>query len=222
MAKIQKHQKALELRATGKSYSDIKQVLGVSKSTLSLWLRNHPLSESKIRELRDWNQRRIENYKETRRKSREAILRSIYKEERRRINPMSSRDIFVSGLFLYWGEGGKTKIFELSMSNTNPAIIKAFIFWLRRSFGVEKNKIKIKLHLYKDMDINKETTFWAKTLKISKRQLKKPYIKESRFSGLSYKKGFGHGTCNALLGNAIVAKRVMMGLKVLEEFYAGP
>src|SRR3989344_5503567 len=99
MAKRREHQKAIELRKTGKSYSEIRQVLGVSKSTLSVWLEDYPLSKRRIRELRDWSQKRIENYKETRRKTREAALAVIYRNEKQGIGRLSSRDIFISGLF---------------------------------------------------------------------------------------------------------------------------
>jgi hypothetical protein len=36
---------AVALRLQGKSYNDIRRELGVSKSTLSLWLRDVPLTE---------------------------------------------------------------------------------------------------------------------------------------------------------------------------------
>lgn len=44
--------KAIKMRESGMSYSQIKAELGVSKSTLSLWLRDLPLSDERIRELR--------------------------------------------------------------------------------------------------------------------------------------------------------------------------
>ena len=109
MAKFKIRERAVLLRKEGKSYSEIKSLLKVSKSTLSLWLRDYPLSQEKIRELRDWNQKRIENYRETRRRQRESILNDIYKHEKDVILPLSKRELFLTGLFLYWGEGGKTK-----------------------------------------------------------------------------------------------------------------
>ena len=80
MAKQREKQKALKLRKLGKSYSQIKKVLRISKSTLSSWLKNYPLPPEKIRELRNWNHIRIERYRETRSKTREALLKQIYDE----------------------------------------------------------------------------------------------------------------------------------------------
>ena len=221
MAKRKQHQRAIQLRRLGKSYSEIKRILGVSKGTLSVWLKNYPLSRARIRALRDWNEKRIEHYRETRKNNREEMLRVVYGAEKASIRRLSKRDIFIGGLFLYWGEGGKTKMTEVSIANTNPSIIKAFIDWLERSFGIKRDQIKIRLHLYKDMEVRVEIKFWARILRINPSCFKTPYIKESTLAGLSYKSGFGHGTCNALLSNAMVAKRVLMGLKVLEDFYPG-
>ena len=55
-----KKEKVLAMRLKGMSYSQIKSEIKVSKSTLSLWLQKYPLSEKRIRELRDWNPQRIE------------------------------------------------------------------------------------------------------------------------------------------------------------------
>ncbi|TSD03712.1 MAG: Uncharacterized protein Athens071426_106 [Parcubacteria group bacterium Athens0714_26] len=109
MAKQEEKQTAIELRKQGKSYSQIKQALKVSKSTLSNWLKNFPLAPKQLEKLMGKNEKRIENYIKTCRKRKENLLKQIYDEEKNVIFPLSKRDIFIAGLFLYWGEGGKTK-----------------------------------------------------------------------------------------------------------------
>ena len=156
MARFRDHEKALALRKEGMSYSQIKKLLKASKSTLSLWLRNYPLSKQRIRELRDWNEQRIERCRETKRKKKEKRLNLFYKEQKRIILPFNKRELFLVGLFLYWGEGSKSELSKLSVSNTDPSIIKFFIAWLIKNLLVPKEKIKIQLHLYNDMDIKKE------------------------------------------------------------------
>ena len=214
-------QRAIELRKSGESYSEIRKILGVSKSTLSYWLREFPLSEERMRELRDWNQKRIENYIATRKKKKEELLKQVYDTEKKTILPISERELFVSGLFLYWGEGGKRMNAEISISNTNPAVIKAFMRWAEQALGVDRERIVIKLQLYSDMDAQKETEVWAKTLDVPISRFRRPYFKTSKFSSLTYKRGFGHGTCNVFVRNAILARRVMMGLKVIENYFMG-
>jgi hypothetical protein len=221
MAKRKEKEKAIQLRKLGKSYREIRALLLVSKASLSLWLRDYPLSAKKMRELRDFNVKRIEHYQETRRRQRDIKLAEIYKTEKARILPLSRNELLIAGLFLYWGEGSKSTLSNyVAFSNTDPAMIVFFIKWLEH-FGCERNKLVIRMHFYKDMDIVKETNYWAKTLRISNSQFKKPYIKESKFSSISYKRGFGHGTCNVLVYDAMLGKKIMMGLKVLRDFFIG-
>lgn len=219
MAKFKEKALALKLRREGKSYSQIKLALKVSKSTLSYWLRDLPLSKQRIRELRDWNEVRIERYRETRRRTKEVLLKKIYAEERFKILPLSKRDLFIAGLFLYWGEGSKTNDGQISISNTDPAVIKMALNWFQKILLIPKEKINIKLHLYTDMDVDREALFWSHSLKIPLSQFKNPYIKKSNREGITYKVGFGHGTCNLIVGNATLNKKVIMGLKVIRDYF---
>jgi len=156
MARLKDRQHALILRKEGKSYSQIKSSIGVSKGTLSYWLRDFPLPEERIRELRDWSQQRIERYRQTRLRTKEDRLNKIYFEQKRIIFPLSKRDLLIAGLFLYWGEGSKSKLPELEVANTDPAVPKFFIYWVTKFLKLEKSKIKAHLHLYNDMDVAKE------------------------------------------------------------------
>lgn len=218
MARPADKNKAIKLRKAGYSYTQIKELVGVGKGTLSTWLRDYPISEKRIRELRDWNQQRIENYRKTRERNRNALLKLVYDAEQKKILPLSDRDLFIGGLFLYLGEGSKTQSATVQVTNTDPAIIRAFLAWLRL-LGIRRNKIVFRLHLYKDMNIKDETRFWRKNLGASRLQFKKPYIKDSSLSGLSYKNGVGHGTCNAIVWDATLWKKVMAGIQVLRNSF---
>lgn len=218
MARRADKQKAIELRLQGRSYSQIKSILSVSKSTLSGWLKDYPLSEERIKELRDWNEKRIENYKKTCKIRKEKILERIYLKEKKKILPLSKRDLFIAGLFLHWGEGGKRDT-EVVFSNTNPSMIKFFMYWVEKCLGVNRKKIKIKLHLYSDMDIENEICFWINLLKIEREQLINPYIKKNKIESITYKGGFGHGTCNVMVRNAILSRQILMGIKVVGDYF---
>lgn len=219
MARFKDREKALTLRKQEMSYSQIKKVLGVSKSTLSTWLKNYPLSEERIRTLRDCNGQRIERYRETMRKKREKRLGQFYKEQKNLIFPLSKREIFLAGLFLYWGEGTKSHPAEISVSNTDPSIIKFFINWLTKNLFIPREKIKIQLQLYADMKTDKEINFWSEVLNIPRGQFSKPYIKKTSIKRINHKGGFGHGTCLARTGNARLAEKVLMSIKAIAVRY---
>ena len=217
MARKQDKIKAIELRLQGWSYTQLTKELNVGKGTLSAWLKDYPLSHEKIRELRDWNQVRIERYCETRRRTREARLAKICGEQKDRIFPLSKRDLFIAGLFLYWGEGGKTQRGVASVSNTDPSVLNFFIHWLINCFKVPKNRLRATLHLYEDMNKESEIEFWSRTLGLPKDQFHKPYIKKTLFKNITYKNGFGHGTCNVQISNVKIGEQVLMGVRALQN-----
>ena len=212
--KTNEREKALTLRAKGMSYSQIKKELNVSKSSLSLWLNNHPLSAERILELQANSPIRIERYRETMRKKREKGFEVVYQKVKSDLGLLSDRDLLIGGIFLYWGEGSKTSPYCCSVSNTDPDVLKMFIKWLAL-FGVDKNKLHLSLHLYKDMNIKREVEYWSKELSIPVSLFKRPYIKDSNLSGLTYKTGFGHGTCNVRYYNKSLWQYSLMSLKYI-------
>ena len=219
MARFKDREKALKLRKQEMSYSQIKKKLKVSKSTLSLWLRNYPLSKRRIRELRDWNEQKIERCRETKRKKKEKRLKLYYQEQKKIIFPLNKRESYIAGLFLYWGEGAKTGNAQLTISNSDPSIIQFFIKWLNRALEVPKEKLKFRLQLYKDMDIDKEMQFWSEALRIPLSQFRLPYIKKTSSERINHKGGFGHGTCQAYIGDARLSEKILMGIKAISDKY---
>lgn len=74
-------------------------------------------------------------------------LKDIYEEEKFRWLPMSSRELFYAGLFLYWGEGNKASRHTISVNNTDPAVVKFVLYWMTMSLGFPRNRIRAFIHL---------------------------------------------------------------------------
>jgi hypothetical protein len=220
MARFQDKEKALALRKKEMSYSQIKSILGINKSTLSGWLKDFPLSKERVDALRGKNEKRIERYRETMKKKKDKRLNEFYLEEKSKIFPLTERDFFIAGLFLYWGEGSKTMSREVSVSNTDPSMINFFLDWTTNHLKVPKEKIYFTLHLYSDMDIGKEIRFWSGRLDIQKTQFKNPYVKKSSIKSINYKGMFGHGTCNARISDARLSEKVLMAIKAVSDKYS--
>lgn len=200
------------MRLSGMSYSQIKERLGVSKGTLSAWLASYPLSSERIKELRDFSPQRIERYRNTMARKRQEKLDQALEKAKKNIGSISNRDLYILGFALYWAEGAKTKRNTLYFANTDPSMLKIYLEWLK-VLGIESDKIKFKLHIYKDMDEGEAIKFWIKTLGVKLSQFRKTYIKNSRLVDLTYKNGFGHGTCNIMLENTLITSYVLMGIK---------
>jgi hypothetical protein len=218
MARKLDRQEALKLRQQGKSYSQIKEALNLSKSTLSLWLKKYPLSKEQIDNLRGKNPKRIEKFRETMRLKHNLRLQNIYNKKSNTLLPLSNKELLVAGLFLYWGEGSKTTG-NVSINNTDPDVLKFTLFWFCNVLKIPKDKIKVYLHLYKDMSSQQEIKFWSDNLKIPISQFAKPYIKSSNRENLTHK-GFGHGTCGLTIHKINIKEDIMMSIKAISDYYS--
>ncbi len=219
MALRKKKSEAIRLRREGASYSQIQKRIGVSKSTLSLWLRDMPLSEKRLRSLRDFSAVRIEHFRESMRRKREVRHEAVYQRVSAEVANLSRRDIFIAGLFLYWGEGGKTADATTVLSNNDPAMIRFFILWLE-SLGASRERMRVYLHLYSDMDLKKELAYWSRELSLPPSAFRKPHVKKSKRSELTYVQKFSHGTCNLIYPDQQMCEYVLAGLEHLRSLFA--
>lgn len=184
------------------SYSEIRKRLGVPKSTLSYWLREFPLSEKRILELRrqGWKKGKAarERFRETMRKKKEIKYQEVYRKQQRKLANLSKDSFFVAGLMIYLGEGDKRNKYRILLANTDPWIVKFFTKWLNDFLDISREKIKVQLHLYEDMDLKQEMEFWINELGFKKTQFYKPSIRKLQKASFSYKESYRHGTCSIL------------------------
>lgn len=178
-------QKAIDLRRRGYSYGYITKQIPVRKSTLSDWLHNIPFTPNKYTKKTIGNARIASGkYKH---QIRVDSLEKAKLQAKKDMAKLSNRDIIMLGLGIYIGEGGKTEGIT-RIINSDPKIIKFAIKWLKTSFGVEMNNIKVRLFLYPDSDETKSIEFWSKNTRIPKYQFYKPTIDKR-----TNKKSSNHG-----------------------------
>jgi hypothetical protein len=202
------------------SYSQIKETLGISKSTLSGWLSDMPLTDSRIRELRDNNQIRIEKTRETKRLKKETRRNVVLAKVALDIE--SSKDpCFVSGFYLYWGEGTKSAEYTVALTNSDPSMIRCFIEWLVQ-LGVSRDNMKVKLHLYTDQEEKQLVKFWAGVTNVPRKNFYKSYIKQASADRKTYKGLFPYGTCAVFYNDRDVYEYVLAGVKYLRNRYSLP
>ncbi|MEX0910347.1 MAG: helix-turn-helix domain-containing protein [Candidatus Paceibacterota bacterium] len=216
MARHQDKDKAIKLRLSGYSYSQIKKEINVSKSTLSNWLSSYSLSVNRLKELRDNNEKRIEKTRNTKKLNKLKRLEEVYFKTKLDIGILNDRDVFLGGLFLYWAEGYKTAPYTTAVGNTDPDMLKFFIKWLK-VVDAPLYKIKVRIHMYQDMKKEEVIGYWKSQLNLPASCFGQVYIKTSKLSGLSYKNGFGHGTCNIIIHNRDLNEYVLTALKYLRK-----
>lgn len=215
MAKRELRIQAVDLRKRGFCYSEIKKCLGIPKSTLSNWLTKYPLTDIQMLRIKNKRSLAIERYRETMRIKRIQRYKTAVSLERSNLIPLNQRDLMIGGLFLYWGEGGKTNKGQINLSNSDPKILKLMKLWLMEIFNIPVAKMRLRLTLYTNMDIDKEKSFWSNTLDIPLKQFRKIQIKEGKGRGLF---GFKHGTCELVVTDTEVKMRIMAGLELLGDW----
>ncbi|MEU7323282.1 helix-turn-helix domain-containing protein [Streptomyces griseoviridis] len=155
-------ERAVALRLQGWSYDRIKEELGCSKSSVSLWVRHLPRPDpGPARERARAASRR--------RWDRESALRD---EERRRakaagaaeVGSLSDRELFIAGVALYWAEGSKDKPHRrsevLQFINSDPQVIRLFLRWLE-SLGVGRERLTLRVSIHETADVRGAERFWA-------------------------------------------------------------
>jgi hypothetical protein len=168
--KVKEQAKARALRAQNRTLADIAKTLGVSKSSVSLWVRDVPFTPSlQLRGVRGPHRRPHPAH--------EAKLRQIEELNRQgieRIGKLSDEAFLVAGVALYAGEGGKTDR-SVRFPNSDPEMVRFFCAWLRRFFTIDESRLRCRVYLHEGLDLEATEAFWSELTEIPRTQFGKAY-----------------------------------------------
>ena len=185
MAKSEQKIQARELRRKGESVKDIAVKLGVSKSTVSMWVRDIILNLKQLEKLRQKMLRGSELGRTkgafTQKQRRIDLESSLEKESIEEINKLNDTELLVSGLCLYWGEGSK-KQRELSWCNSDPQLMNFMILWLDRCYGVGIERLAVNVainesHRNRDQIVRR---YWNQITGIPMSQFRNTIFKKTK------------------------------------------
>jgi AcrR family transcriptional regulator len=164
--KVADQEQARLLRAEGHTVADIAETLGVSKSSVSLWVRD---IEIEVR-------RRVAV---NRRPHAQHIAKLAEIEEcdsvgAERIGVLSNEAFLVAGVALYAGEGSKGDG-RVSFANTDPSMVRFFCVWLRKFFAIDDARLRVRVYLHEDLDLEAAEQFWSGVTAIPRSQFRAAY-----------------------------------------------
>lgn len=198
MAKSEARLQARILRRRGASVDSIAATLNVSKSSVSNWCRDVPLSAAQKQRLKENSIKaggagRLKGA-ETNRNRRLAKIQSGEERGRELFSKLSPKEFLVAGAAIYWGEGSKTD--HLSFINSDPAMVLFMMQWFKGCFGIRADEFMPRIFINEVHRSRTSTvvTFWSKKLGIPavqfrktiliKGTLKKKYENHSKYYGL--------------------------------------
>lgn len=203
--------KAKKLRSQGHSIKEIRSILNVSLSSVSIWVRDVKLTDGQLKKLylnkKTGNLRGSIVAAQNKIKIREEKTKIIKANARKEIGIMSKRDRFIAGVAIYAGEGGKTDR-DISFVNADPQFIKFMMGWFREFCDVSAEKFRGSLYIHDDLDEKKALSYWSKLTGIPLSQFTKSYIAKNNPNRLRNKKHlmgiFRIKVCNADLHRRII------------------
>lgn len=173
---------AIRLRQEGKSYSEIANLLKVSKSTLSLWLRNVILDEpaKKILQVKKMiGQQKGGLRKKNIRIENQKLLELKALQE---IDNISDRELWLLGIIAYWREGAKQKDHNVSQrvvfANSDPILLKLFVKWLKVICKVNDKDIVYTIYIHQRGNIDQALAHWSKSMEIPKNKFSRTILKK--------------------------------------------
>jgi hypothetical protein len=192
---------ARDLRAQAWTLEEIAAELGVSKSSVSLWVRDvafaaRPRSTARTRGPNALQRRKADE------------IDALLAEGRARIGDLSERDLLIAGTALYAGEGAKTDG-DLRFANSDPHMIVLYLAWLRHFFDVDESRLRLRLYLHKGLDLDAADDFWSRVTGIPVTQFQAPYRAEPDPSIRRTKHPMG---CPSVVYHCTRTHRAVMGL----------
>lgn len=198
--KLDLQDRARELRAAGATMPAIAAELGVSKASVSLWTRDVPFVAGP-RRVRARGPNALQQRKA-------AEIEELRAEGARRIGELSDREFLVAGAALYAGEGAK-RDGRVRFANSDPALVRFFLAWLRRFHEIDESRLRVQLYLHDGLDLQAAIDHWSAVCDVPSDQFIKPYRAVADSSIRSAKHVFG---CVGVYYDCSRTHRAIMGV----------
>ena len=199
---IQFKDKAIALRRSGKTYTEIQSLLGVEipSSTLCTWFGKTLFS---LRE----QERIFLNGKERIRAGKVKAIETMALRKKARFENVYNKNLYLKDLLgknkdiakiglamLYLCEGSKRMKGSLCFGNSDPGIIDLFLGLIRGCYIVDEKKFRCTVQCRADQDKEDLIKFWTKITLIPVDQFYRPRI-DKRTVGIPTKKLDYKGVC---------------------------
>jgi hypothetical protein len=171
--------KARELRLQGLDYDDIVAQLRVSKSSVSLWVRDLPRPVSQEEARRRGTEAARKRWQELQ-PARDAQRATEHDAAAAEIGELTDRELIIAGAIAYWCEGAKSKPYRrderVIFMNSDPGLIRFFLRFLDAA-GVSREDLVFMVSIHESADVEAAHQFWREVTGAQQGQFYNPVIK---------------------------------------------
>jgi hypothetical protein len=207
-------------RDEGRSMKEIATLLGVSKSSVSLWVRDIELTDEQHAALQARNALHERQCLARAAMSAKARARRVawQRDGRRRARTLGHS--YAGGCMLYWAEGSRNRN-RIIFTNSDPAMARFFVEFVRDFFGVGRERFRVTCNLFADHEARQREIeeFWLGTVGLPRICLCKSTV--NRYSRYSQKKRTNklpYGTCRIAVHSTEIAQTIYGSIQELAGF----
>lgn len=206
--------KARDLREQGLDYEEIVAELGVSKSSVSLWVRDLPRPPGlSYEECRKRSAEGVRKYWAVEGPIREAEREAISAAAAAQTGELNDREILIAGAIAYWCEGTKNKPYRRSdrviFITSDPALIMFFLRFLDAA-GIRRDSLIYCVQIHETADVDGANRFWLAVTQAHPSQFRRPTLKRHNPKTVRKNTGAGYHGCLRIdvLRSSILYRRI--------------
>lgn len=196
-AKPEVRRKARQLRGEGMTITEIAEITGASKGSISPWIRDIKIPQ-RVEHLRREHMQSLRG-KGADAMHAKAVRRSALavEEARASVGALSDRELLLVGAALYWAEGSKDKPWRRSgaviLINSDVTVIRVFLSWLAL-LGIPISAIDFRLSIHESADVMEQEHWWSEALDVHDVVFKRATLKRHNPKTVRHNVGdFYHG-----------------------------
>jgi len=218
MAKTIEKYKAINLRQKGKSINEIARELNSAKSSVSFWCRDILLGQKQIARLA--KRQKSGSYKgrmkflERVRRERQKETAFLRKQGIKEVGKISRRDLFISGIAMYWSEGYTYSSGEqVGFTNSDPNMVLLMLRWFKEICQVPEDKFsfQIKINRFHENRIGDVENYWSGLIKVPLSHFNKTILIKSRAKKVYPNPEFHFGTLRVTIRKGTKLRRKING-----------
>lgn len=198
-------------REQGLPVKQIARLVSVAPSSVSVWVRDVPLSPEQRDALRQMNPAYNRQLRGANRNAeRGRAQRLSYQHEGRALARRAGR-LHVAGAMLYWAEGDKGSRNSARLTNSDPDLLVMFVRFLRTYFELPNEKLRVTCNLFADhLDRQVEIEqFWLDLLELPRTCLCKSSVNVySKYSQKKRRNKLPYGTTRVGVNSTQVVQSI--------------